>query len=477
MKVKRFEWIDVDGGRRPVALIDFEDIVKGTVGGLFKDTSDMYQKGTCWVDESCVVRGETTIGGDVRIEEKTVVSNSDIYCSGVIRHSNLYSVAATKTVKVVSSNISRSDISECEIENSYVKLSKLLRGVTVTDSSVYCCRMVGPFVSVRKNSVVKCATAYRYITIQNSIIGAKNKKLKETDTILSENVYLKNVIIERGADIASNSKLVDTKILGAHVVINETKITGNVSIFDNMNIEKSIINAVGADGIRIGISKRIHSGTEIPISGAVIRKQNDFAIFQIGLSCFISCFKDENGDVRFFYNYSKTNKIKNPFAVKEFFVKNLPDQVKEMADNNQPFYNFFGMILCGTNTEIYKNISTQAKNLSGIFKCDFYVGPENVKEFIYFSMMECAFKTANFSLLTNLVSVAKKRIWKGGKTATNKCTGEFLKNFEINIFKKKITIPETIFITRDALRMILGDSYDETKIRNSVKEGKLILIR
>lgn len=86
MEEKRFEWIDVDGGRRPVALIDFEDIIKGTVGGLFKDTSDMQQKGTCWVDESCVVHGETTIGGDVRIEEETVVSNSDICCSGVIRH-------------------------------------------------------------------------------------------------------------------------------------------------------------------------------------------------------------------------------------------------------------------------------------------------------------------------------------------------------------------------------------------------------
>ena len=479
MEEKRFEWIDVDGGRRPVALIDFEDVLKGTVGGLFKDTSDMQQKGTCWVDESCVVHGETTIGGDVRIEEETVVSNSDICCSGVIRHSKLYSVIATKTVKVVSSNISRSNISECEIEHSYVKLSKLLREVTVTDSSVYLCRMEGPFVSVRKNSVVKCVTAYRDITIQNSIIGTKSKRLEETGSVLSENVYLKNVIIERGADIASNSNLVDTKILGAHVVINKTEIKGDVSIFDNISIEESVIEPAGKNSIRIGVSKRMYSGIEIPIRGAHIKKQDDLAIFQIGKSCFVSCFRNSKNDIQFFYRFSKTNRSDDAFDVKEFFVKELPFSFREETEEEKPFNSFFEMILWGAKSEIVENISEQTENLLDVFMDElddgFNINFETVKKLIYFSMLECTFKTANFLCFEKPVAEIKDSIWKGGRILTDKCTKALFKYFEINIFKKETTIPTTTFITRDALRMIAGDLYSETLIKNSVE--KITLIR
>ena len=481
MEKDRFEWVEVKGGRRPVALIDFKAIKKGTIGGLFKDNSDMEQKGTCWADESCVICGGTTIKGDVQIVEKTVISYSDIDCSGIISNSKLYSVMAASTVEVVSSIVSRSNIYKVKIENSYVKLSKLLHGVIICDSSVFLCRMEGPSVIVANKSVVKYALAHKNITIKNSIVKSRKKKPRENDSIFSEGVYLENVLVERGVSICSNSKLVGTKIFGAHVFIKETKITGNVSIFDNINIEKSVVEPTEKDRVCMGISKRICSEAEIPFKEAHIKKQDDFAVFQIGKSNFVSCFRKNGDDIRFFYNkYSKTNNSKDPLDVKEFFVRDLPFQLREEIAEEKMFSSFFEMILWGTNDEIYDNVSMQTENLLDVFMDEFNDGfgihPEAIKELIYFSMLECAFKTANFLYLKKTDRESKNAIWKGGKTLTNKCMQELFKEFEINILMKETKIPKTTFITMDALRLIAGDSCDEL-FKNAAEKKEIILIR
>ena len=60
--------------RQIIALIDFNDVKAGTLGGWIDDESVLSQSGNCWIyDENALAFSGATITGDARITQASVV--------------------------------------------------------------------------------------------------------------------------------------------------------------------------------------------------------------------------------------------------------------------------------------------------------------------------------------------------------------------------------------------------------------------
>lgn len=63
--------------RQIIALIDFNDVKAGTLGGWIDDESVLSQSGDCWIyDENALAFSGATISGNARITQASVVRDA-----------------------------------------------------------------------------------------------------------------------------------------------------------------------------------------------------------------------------------------------------------------------------------------------------------------------------------------------------------------------------------------------------------------
>ena len=96
--MKKYELIpsDKEGLYRIKALRDFDDVMKGFIGGYIESEHNLSHDGNCWVYDDAVVRDNAQVYGNAQIYHEAIVEGNAVVCDNV----QIYDIAVMGNARV-----------------------------------------------------------------------------------------------------------------------------------------------------------------------------------------------------------------------------------------------------------------------------------------------------------------------------------------------------------------------------------------
>lgn len=302
-------WRKAIGGKRPVAKRTFTilcgcmpiDIKKGTVGGLFDETSSLEEN--AWVGKGVRVLAGT------KVTSKTYISGKDLILENVSFQDAVFirtsgKIKNTKMSSIVSIKANRVDISDSSISNDVTISSGDEEGknsvVTVKTAILSECVLRGNVTvvdSVIKGNVLVDSGENGHPEINAAEIKGdcviKDNARISGEFFATESIIEGNVVFEKGLSARINrSKIRENAFLtGSNVVIFDSEISKNAKIGGNIVINDSIVQS-DEELDFLSVSPFHHP---LNIFSADIRHSGDIVTFYIGENEDLAVYKGKTG--------------------------------------------------------------------------------------------------------------------------------------------------------------------------------------